>query len=244
MIPDWLHLLSILSLVVAAGCAIWIAIDEMRDPQHMWIMNLVWPLIALSFGPLAVAVYYRYGKLSTHRVMHRAMQNDDPMPAMEKTPFAVMVAKGSSHCGAGCTLGDIIAEWLAFFVPAVAVWFGWKSIFADKIFAVWVLDFLFAFGIGVMFQYFTIKPMRDLSVGEGLKAAVKADVLSLTSWQVGMYGFMAIAHFWIFGHLLGVPLEVPTVEFWFMMQIAMICGFATSYPVNWFLISNGIKEKM
>ena len=163
---------------------------------------------------------------------------------MQKTPFGVMVAKGSSHCGAGCTLGDIIAEWLAFLVPAVAVWFGWKSIFADKIFAVWVLDFLFAFGIGVMFQSFTIKPMRDLSVGEGLMAAVKADVLSLTAWQVGMYGFMAVAHFWIFGHLLGVSLEVPAVEFWFMMQIAMICGFATSYPVNWLLISNGIKEKM
>ena len=245
MIPDWLHLLSILSLGVAAVSAIWIAIDEARDPQHMWIMNLVWPLIALSFGPVAVAVYYAYGKMKAQsRMQDMDMSGGMDMSDMPQAPYPVMVAKGSSHCGAGCTLGDILAEWLAFLVPTVAVWFGWKSIFADKIFAVWILDFLFAFGIGVMFQYFTIKPMRGLSVGEGIKAAVKADVLSLTSWQVGMYGFMAIAHFWIFGQVLGVPLEVPTVEFWFMMQIAMICGFITSYPVNWILISKGIKEKM
>ena len=29
-----------------------------------------------------------------------------------------------------------------------------------------------------------------------------------------------------------------------MMQIAMLCGFATSYPVNWWLIRAGIKERM
>jgi hypothetical protein len=29
-----------------------------------------------------------------------------------------------------------------------------------------------------------------------------------------------------------------------MMQIAMIAGFATSYPVNWWLITTGVKEKM
>jgi hypothetical protein len=29
-----------------------------------------------------------------------------------------------------------------------------------------------------------------------------------------------------------------------MMQIAMTFGFVTSYPVNWWLISRGIKERM
>jgi len=28
------------------------------------------------------------------------------------------------------------------------------------------------------------------------------------------------------------------------MQVAMLSGFATSYPVNWWLIRSGIKEKM
>jgi hypothetical protein len=34
--------------------------------------------------------------------------------------------------------------------------------------------------------------MRGLSPGKGLVAAVKADTLSLISWQVGMYGLMAL----------------------------------------------------
>ncbi len=29
-----------------------------------------------------------------------------------------------------------------------------------------------------------------------------------------------------------------------MMQGAMLCGFATTYPMNWWLNRNGTKEKM
>ena len=161
-----------------------------------------------------------------------------------KPPFPVMVGKGASHCGAGCTLGDIIAEWFAFGVPAIAVALGWKTLFNEKIFAVWILDYVLAFGIGVMFQYFTIKPMRDLSVKEGIVAALKADFFSITAWQVGMYGFMAFAQLVWFTSAFGGQAKVNTPEFWFVMQIAMICGFVTSYPVNWILIKVGLKEKM
>jgi hypothetical protein len=86
--------------------------------------------------------------------------------------------------------------------------------------------------------------MRGLSFRDGMLAAVKADTASLTAWQVGMYGFMAIAQFAIFQNAFHAKLETDSVEFWFMMQIAMICGFLTSYPVNWWLIRRGIKEKM
>ncbi len=116
-----------------------------------------------------------------------------------------MVGKGAAHCGSGCTLGDVCAEFLALGFPVVATWVGWKTLFPDshegKIFAVWILDYLFALVFGVAFQYFTIVPMRNLSPGRGLVAAVKADVLSLTAWQVGMYGLMAIAHFVLFANV-------------------------------------------
>ncbi|AQZ53735.1 DUF4396 domain-containing protein [Martelella mediterranea] len=242
--PVWIHILSILSLIVALACAFVIALDLKRNPQHMWIMNLVWPLVALFGSVAALWAYFRYGRLATAEAHHEAMQQDRNPPSQTETPFAVMVGKGAAHCGSGCALGDLIAEWLAFFVPAVAVWFGWQTIFAEKMFAVWVLDYIFAFSLGVVFQYFTIKPMRGLSVGQGILQAIKADFLSLTAWQIGMYGFMAFAQFFLFRHLLGIRLEVATVEFWFMMQIAMWAGFATACPVNWWLLSSGIKEKM
>ena len=80
--------------------------------------------------------------------------------------------------------------------------------------------------------------------GQGIIAAVKADTLSLTAWQVGMYGFIAFAYFFIFRAVLHAAMATDTVEFWFMMQIAMIFGFLTAYPVNWWLIRAGFKEAM
>jgi hypothetical protein len=55
-----------------------------------------------------------------------------------------------------------------------------------------------------------------------------------------MYGWMAVATFAVFGHEL--PKDSPV--FWFMMQVAMLAGFLTAYPVNWWLVRSGMKERM
>lgn len=216
--PDWLHLIAVASLALGVTCAIVIAADEYRYPQNMWIMNLVWPLTALFGSVIWLGFYCSFGR------------NAGTMP--DNPPMHIAVAKGASHCGAGCALGDLIVEWLVFAVPAIALWFGWQSIFHDKIIAIWIPDYLVAFLIGIVFQYFTIVPMRNLSVGDGIWAAIKADTLSISSWQVGMYGMMAIGQFGWFSHVYGGTATVDTPEFWFLMQLAMLAGFATAYPVN------------
>lgn len=231
--PAWLTLLSSVSLAVAAICAAIVLVDVARRPLKMAVMNLVWPLATL-FGSLAW--------LAMFRTWARSPRPDSD--SEDKTPFPISVAKGASHCGAGCTLGDIIAEWSAFFVPSIAVALGWKSLFGEKMFAVWILDFLVAFAIGIAFQYFAIKPMRDLSVGAGIKQALKADIASITSWQVGMYGGMAAIQFAWFRPRYGMIAPVNSPEFWFAMQLAMLAGFCTAYPVNWMLIRAGVKEAM
>ncbi len=228
--PQWLHLVSIASLALGAMCAIVIVLDLLRYPQKMWIMNLVWPLTALFGSVIWLGFYYSFGR------------NRGEQP--NQTPMHIAVAKGASHCGAGCTLGDIIVEWTVHFVPVIAIWFGWQSLFPEKMIAVWIPDYIVAFLIGIVFQYFTIAPMRGLSLGKGIWAAVKADTLSITSWQVGMYGLMAIGQLLWFKPDYGGVAEVNTPEFWFLMQLAMLAGFATAYPVNWWLVAKGLKEKM
>lgn len=209
----------------------------------MWIMNLVWPLTALFGSLLWLWFYWRWGRGMTQQ-QEQSRAASQGAEKHKEIPMTVAVAKGTSHCGAGCTLGDIIAEWLAFAFPAIAVPFGWKSLFGEKTYAVWVLDFLIAFGLGVGFQYFTIKPMRNLSPKDGVVAALKADAASITSWQVGMYGAMAVIQFLWFRPLYDGMAPVDSPEFWFAMQIAMLCGFCTAYPVNWLLVKAGLKEKM
>lgn len=231
--PAWLHTLAIISLAIGAVCAITIALDELRRPQKMWIMNLVWPLTALFGSLLWTAGYYIWGRAKADG------QEDGAKP-----PFPIIVAKGTSHCGAGCVLGDIVAEWAAFAFPTIAVWFGWHSLFAEKTFAVWIPDYILAFGIGVFFQYFTIAPMRGLGMRDGIVAAVKADTASISAWQIGMYGLMAVIQFGWYRTIFGGIAAVNSPEFWFAMQLSMLAGFCTSYPVNWLLIRVGWKEKM
>ncbi len=244
MVPPWLHVLSIAYLALGAASALAIAIDLSGRPQHMWIMNVVWPVTALFGTVWVVWQYFVYARLASRQNVQAAMKRKQDPPNRTDTPYPVMVANGALHCGGGCTLGDIAAEWLVFAVPAISVAFGWHWAFRDRIFADWIVDYLFAYVLGIVFQYFTIAPMRGLSLGQGLVAAVKADTLSLTAWQIGMYGFMAIAQFLIFRRALGVKLEIDSVEFGFMMQLAMLAGFLTSYPVNWWLIRAGLKERM
>ena len=215
--------------------AIVIVADELRHPQHMWIMDVVWPVTALYAGPLALWGYFRFGRLSTKEAMTAARERGEEPPGKKK-PFAAMTGVAATHCGAGCTLGDLCAEWLVFATGLTL----WPLPHHRHIFAAWVVDFAFAYVLGIVFQYFTIVPMRGLSVGKGIWAAIKADTLSLTAWQLGMYGWMAVASFLIFGRELGKTDPV----FWCMMQIAMLFGFATSYPVNWWLLKAGLKEKM
>jgi hypothetical protein len=232
MFPFWLHALSIAMLALGVLCAIGILADVIRRPRKMAIMNVVWPVCAL-FGSVPLVLAYRWLAVP-------AAQGEK----VAKAPFAAVVAKGALHCGSGCTLGDIAAEWLAFGAPVIATWFGWHWLFDEKIFAVWILDFVFAFLLGIVFQYFAIAPMRDLPVGRGIVAAVKADTLSLSAWQVGMYGGMAVLQFALFKPMYGHIAAVDTPEFWFAMQLAMLAGFATAYPINWWLIRNGLKEAM
>jgi hypothetical protein len=60
-------------------------------------------------------------------------------------------AKGALHRGSGCAIGDIIAEWVAFAMPPLAIAFGWLTVVEEKTYAAWMLDFILAFGFGINF---------------------------------------------------------------------------------------------
>ena len=224
-----------ISLGIAFFCAILIAIDELRHPQKMWIMNIVWPVTALYFSVFAVFGYFRAGRRISKFAMARMdeQQHKGEMDQTHGEPTATQTAISDSHCGAGCTLGDIIAEFSLFAL-------GW-TLFGKVLYAEYAGDLLLAWLLGIAFQYFTIKPMRNLSAGQGLIAAVKADTLSILSFEVGLFAWMALTFFVFFPD----PHLKPTqAGYWFMMQIGMVFGFFTSYPVNRWLVKKGWKEAM
>jgi Domain of unknown function (DUF4396) len=229
MPPPWLTALSWAALAVAFDSAAWIAYDiygRGYRQQHMKIMEAVWPVTALYFGPAAAVAYRSWGRPSTSRWQ---AQHGDPPARPGYTGVAVDVF----HCGAGCTLGDIIAEFAVFGLGA--------TVAGLALGAEYIGDYLAALILGIFFQYFAIAPMRGLSPRKGLIEAAKADVASLSAFEIGLFGWMALMAFVFFP---APHLTPASPVYWFLMQIGMMAGYFTAWPVNVWLIRAGIKEPM
>lgn len=222
-----------ISLALAFLCAAIIAIDVLRHPQKMAIMNVVWPVTALYGSLFAIWGYFRAGRIQAKDAHHADTAHPHRMnePAQGLTFSQIAVA--ASHCGAGCTLGDIAGEF-AVFALALKLW-------GSPLWAAFLVDFVLAWAFGIVFQYFTLVPMRGLSLLPGIRAAVKADTLSIAAWQLGMFGWMLLTWFLFFPH---AHLHPNHPGYWFMMQLAMIAGFFTACPMNYLLIRSGLKEPM
>jgi hypothetical protein len=230
--PDrWLVVLSWAALAVAFAATADILIDIYGRcyRQRMPIMEAVWPVTALYLGPLASWAYRRFGRPISQRWQAEHGRDEPP----DKPGWAT-TAVGVSHCGAGCTLGDILAEFVVFGLSA--------TVAGVAVYAEMIGDYLAAVALGIVFQYFAIAPMRGLSVRKGLAQAAKADVLSLTSFEIGLFGWMALMAFVFYP--APHPLHPDSPVYWFLMQIGMIIGFATAWPTNVWLIRRGIKEAM
>lgn len=231
--------LAWISIAVALVCALIIAADEARHPQAMAIMNVVWPVTALYFSVFAVWAYFTLGRKKTKAAMQSmgGMQDGSGKEGKkeeQKPPSAAQVAVGTSHCGAGCMLADLGTE---FAIAASGL-----VILGSVLWTEYVLDLVVAWALGIVFQYFAIRPMRDdLSPGGAILAAIKADTLSILAFQVGMYAWMALVYFKLFTAPHLTPFDP---RYWLMMQVGMICGYATSFPMNRLLIGMGLKEAM
>src|SRR5712691_4538212 len=231
MAPHWFEIVAWAALGLGFASALVIAADIvlLGNRQHMAIMNLVFPLTALYMGPIALWLYLARGR----RMAHKQMQ---AKPMMEREPRDSwwQVSLSDSHCGAGCALGDIGGEWL---VWATAWTIGSTADLGPE----YILDLPLAWIFGILFQYFAIAPLRG-QLGElaPLGDAIKSDTLSVLSFEVGLFGWMALAHYAIWQP----PLPIDSSSPWFMMQVGMVLGFLTSWPVNRWLLRKGVKEPM
>lgn len=240
--------LAILSVLIGILSSAIIAVDLLKHKQSMKIMNSVWILTALWAGILGLIAYFWFGRAKKAMKMSMtmpkiAMPNDGKMTMkmdgmmkmdMPERPKWQSTTLSTLHCGAGCTLADLIGEWFLFFVAI--------RICESLVVGSMVVDYILALCIGVYFQAAAIKSMDStLTIKERFVKAFKADVLSLTSWQIGMYGFMAVVFYVIFPY---EHIAQDSWVFWFMMQIAMLFGFLFAYPANIVLIHAGIKKSM
>lgn len=231
MSPTWLQTLATIYVPLSIASALLVAADifALGRRQHMAVMDAVWPLTVLYWGPAGLLFYAWFGRAPAG--MHGQQGGHEHYGGRRDKPMWQAVFTGSSHCGAGCALGDFAGDWLVFLLGF--------ALFGSVLLGKYLVAFVLAYLFGIAFQYFSIVPMRHLGVREGIWQALKIDTLSIIAYEVGMFGWMALRELVL---LPGLP---PTTwTYWLMMQVAMVLGFATTYPVNWWLIARGTKERM
>lgn len=276
MAPTWLTFIAWTYLGVCFICTGFIVFDVVGNHrrQSMGVMNFVFPITALYFGPLALVFYWRWARGSAVQPTMAAMSapmvvvsderstdaNHDRSGHNRKNAYhemdGIAASEGGAgsatatevedraswvtmaievrHCGAGCTLGDVISEFVIF---GLGITIASRALFAE-----YTGDYVAVLLLGILFQYFATAPMRGLGVKDGLHAAAKADFISLTAFEVGLFGWMALMSYVLFPaphHL--VP---SSAAYWLLMQISMIVGYCTSWPANVWLVKRGIKVPM
>jgi hypothetical protein len=222
---QWLIIVSWVAVILGLLTAIVIAFDVIALPQHMKIMNVVWPITGLY---LPVLGWLLYGDMARRKPMSMAK---DMHAAPGGRPFWKSVFVSTTHCAAGCVIGDIIGAPIVF-------WAGW-TLFGERLYAEYLVLFILAYIFGIAFQYLPIRAMRRISRRVALLEAIKADTLALTAFEIGLFAWMAVIYF----QFVPRP-ELTSPTYWFMMQIGMVLGFIASFPPNWYLVRAGVRPGM
>jgi Domain of unknown function (DUF4396) len=100
------------------------AFDVAAHPQHMKIMNVVWPITGLY---LPIAGWLLYAEMARRKPMR------DMHAGHGGRPFWKSVFVSTTHCAAGCVIGDIIGA------PTV-FWAGW-TLFGSQLYAEFLVLF-------------------------------------------------------------------------------------------------------
>ncbi len=223
MIPGWLTAVSWVYVGLALLCAAAIVYDVYGRGyrQRASAMNVVWPITALYFGPLALPAYHRWGRPRSEK-----WQKEHGVAPEKSLPAAA--ATGGIPGGAASAIGHVIG------VPLVV--FSGLTIAGESLWAMILVIALIATALLVAFEYFfSTVPARGMPAGEGLGAALLIALVTVLAFDVGMGGWMLVMHF-----LLFMP-PLTDVTFLFLMQVGLILGFLTGYPAVLWLLRRGTK---
>jgi hypothetical protein len=150
-----------------------------RRPPRIAVMPCVWPLTFLWGGLFALGMYLWLGRATPPGAVNGYPHGHRHRPMWQS------VALGATHCGAGCSLADLLVERGMFVLGIRFVALG------HGVFGNWTIDYAAALATGVVFQYAALARMSRGPATSLLRRAFKSGVVSLSSWQVGMYGWMA-----------------------------------------------------
>lgn len=214
-VPEWLTPLAWIFIASALLSAAWIASDiYLRRHRHGSVASeLVWVTSALYLGPFAVPIYLRSGRTGAAGTTS----------ARRSAAVAALPGGGASAVAHLIGVPLVVASGLT--IAGIDLWV--------MIIVIGVLATVLLFGYeraaGAGQQQQGTGARRGVTVG----AAATAALLTVLAFDVGMGGWMLLLHY--------NALMPPATEgsFWFLMQIGILIGLVTGYPVVRWLVRRG-----
>lgn len=209
--PDWLTPVSwfFVALGVLSAIVVLYEIVGRRHRQRNGAMNLVWPVAALFLGPAAVWAFRRWGR------DHSAPSS--PSEVGSDGRLSRDAVAGSTPGGAAATVGHFIG------VPLVVA--SGLTIAGTNLWVLIIVIALLAIGLLFVFEYFFAAPVSRGTAGRRAGVALVAAALTVVAFDIGMGGWMLLMHF---GNFMPAPTDI---RFFFLMQIGLVLGFLTAYPM-------------
>jgi hypothetical protein len=205
----------LLWFILTAISLLFVVIDIRSTPASP-VLKWGFVLLTAYTGPLGVFLY--------------VLGCREPLPGLHEHYVATrwrQVLGSTMHCVAGDGLGILAGAVIAslFHLPRVA-----------DIALEYALGFSFGWSI---FQALFMRSMAGGSYTRSLTSTFFPELLSMNSLMAGMVPVMTLAKKYL---PAGRDPSEPT--FWFIMSMALLVGFITAYPMNWWLVSHHLKHGM
>jgi hypothetical protein len=205
----------LLWFVLTAMSLLFVAVDIRATPESP-ILKWGFLLLTAYTGPFGAFLY--------------VLGCREPLPGLHERYVAVrwrQVVGSTMHCVAGDGVGILAGAVIA-------------SIIHMSSLTEISLEYLLGFGFG--WAIFQALFMRDEAGGSYMRALSNTffpELLSMNCLMAGMVPTMLL----VMSHVPGSH-DPSGAAFWFVMSMALLVGFVTAYPMNWWLVSNHMKHGM
>ncbi|MEP7047298.1 MAG: DUF4396 domain-containing protein [Ilumatobacteraceae bacterium] len=202
--------------VLTVPSFLFVVIDVWRTTPAATVLKWAFVILTAFTGPIGAFFYV----LGCREPLHGAHEEYISVRWRQ-------VLGSTMHCAAGDGIGIIVGAAIGGLL-ALPFWpdFG--------------LEYALGFGFG--WAYFQAFAMRDMAGGSYARSLRMTFLPELLSMNLLMAGMQLTSRFSIREIAGGDDPARP--EFWFIMSMALVVGFAFAYPINWWLVAHHMKHGM
>jgi hypothetical protein len=205
----------VLWFVLVALFTIYVVVDIRSTPEAT-VMKWGFGIVTVFSGPFGALLYV----LSCKEPLPRTHEK------LVRAPWRQVVGS-TVHCVAGDGIGIVTAACVTGLL---------KLSVAPSVVVEYIAGFLFGW---MIFQSLFMKSSMGGSYRDSLRSTILPEFLSMNGVMAGMITVMIT---WMSKDPLSTsPLHA---RFWFVMSMALCAGFIVTYPINWWLVSHGLKHGM